>query len=382
MGFKIYKHMLNSIYEFISDGVCVNEIIYNDSGLPIDYRILIVANKFQTGFDQPLLHTMYVDKKLGGVNAVQTLSRLNRIHPEKHDTMVLDFANDAEDIQKSFENFHVKTTLSEGTDPNKLHDYEDALKDFRIFTEDDVEKFAQEYFSTSGTQAKLYSILEPVIQELESRPEEERKDFKKQMQSFTRLYAFLSHIMTFRDTELEKLYQFSRFLVKKLKIGYKRLPTEILDSVDLESLRISEDSKGSIVLTDKEGELKPISDMGTGSTREEDLAPLSEILNELNERFGTEFTEDDRVAQVIEDMRDRLLKTDKLQRAANPEINSKDNFAKTFERFFDEEIENLINTSLDLYTKMSDDGELRHNVKQALLKDIYSKLVEADNRRI
>src|SRR5207237_10350703 len=127
------------------------------------YRILVVANKFQTGFDQPLLHTMYVDKKLGGVNAVQTLSRLNRTYPGKEETMVLDFANEAEEIQKAFANYYEKTLLSEGTDPNLLYDLQTRLANFHFYSEDEIQRFAALSFDARGTQDKLYAALAPVI---------------------------------------------------------------------------------------------------------------------------------------------------------------------------------------------------------------------------
>jgi type I restriction enzyme, R subunit len=125
------------------------------------YRVLIVANKFQTGFDQPLLHTMYVDKKLGGVNAVQTLSRLNRVYPSKNETMVLDFANQAEEIQKAFAPYYEKTLLSEGTDPNLLYDLQTRLESFHFYSDAEVNRFAEVYYDPKGTQDKLYAVLAP-----------------------------------------------------------------------------------------------------------------------------------------------------------------------------------------------------------------------------
>src|SRR2546421_7594323 len=141
------------------------------------YRILIVANKFQTGFDQPLLHTMYVDKKLGGVNAVQTLSRLNRTYPGKNETMVLDFANEAEEIEKAFAPYYEKTLLSEGTDPNLLYDLQTRLANFHFYSEDEIQRFAVLFFDARGTQDKLYAALAPVIERFLEASDEERADF-------------------------------------------------------------------------------------------------------------------------------------------------------------------------------------------------------------
>src|SRR6266568_6833461 len=172
------------------------------------YRILIVANKFQTGFDQPLLHTMYVDKKLGGVHAVQTLSRLNRTYPGKNETMVLDFANEAEEIEKAFAPYYEKTLLSEVTDPNLLYDLQTKLSGFHFYSEEDVNRFATIYFDSKATQDKLYAALTPVVDRYKEALDEEKADFKGHLTDYVRLYAFLSQIITFVDTDLEKLYAF------------------------------------------------------------------------------------------------------------------------------------------------------------------------------
>ena len=190
-----------------------------------EYRFLIVANKFQTGFDQPLLHTMYVDKRLGGVNAVQTLSRLNRIHPEKTETMVLDFANEADAIQKAFAPYYEKTLLSESTDPHLLYDLERRLLDFHVYDEADIASFATLYFRPKTTQDQLYSALAPSLARYQELPEEERVDFRGQLTDYVRLYAFLAQILTFADADLEKLYVFARLLRRYLPARARRAAT-------------------------------------------------------------------------------------------------------------------------------------------------------------
>src|SRR2546423_7275916 len=145
------------------------------------YRILIVANKFQTGFDQPLLHTMYVDKKLGGVNAVQTLSRLNRTYSSKNETMVLDFVNEAEEIQESFAPYYEKTLLSEGTDPNLLYDLQTSLTGYHFYTEEEVNRFATIYFAAKGTQDKLYAVLEPIVERYKEALDEEKRSEERRV---------------------------------------------------------------------------------------------------------------------------------------------------------------------------------------------------------
>ena len=176
-----------------------------------DYRILIVANKFQTGFDQPLLHTMYVDKKLGGVNAVQTLSRLNRIHADKPGTMVLDFANESDDIQAAFQPYYETTVLSEATDPNLLYEIQTRLKTFPMFIPTRMLKaFARVFFAGGTTLDQLYAALAPVAARFSDLQEGERQDFRGQVTDYVRLYSFLAQVLTFLDADLEKLYVFAK----------------------------------------------------------------------------------------------------------------------------------------------------------------------------
>ena len=156
-----------------------------------EYRFLIVANKFQTGFDQPMLHTMYVDKKLGGVNAVQTLSRLNRTHPEKQSTMVLDFANESDEIKAAFEPYFETTIVSEATDPNLLYEKQGRLEEFPVFTEADVEDYSAIYFGANSTQDRLYATLAPVVERFNEMHEDERHDFRGELSDYVRLYSFL-----------------------------------------------------------------------------------------------------------------------------------------------------------------------------------------------
>ena len=155
-----------------------------------EYRFLIVADKFQTGFDQPLLHTMYVDKKLSGVNAVQTLSRLNRMHPEKESTMVLDFTNESDDIKASFEPYYETTILSEATDPNLLYEKQGRLEEFPVFTGADVEGFAAIYFGANSTQDRLYSALNLAVERFREMHEDEQHEFRGELSDYVRLYSF------------------------------------------------------------------------------------------------------------------------------------------------------------------------------------------------
>ncbi|MEA1945271.1 MAG: type I restriction endonuclease subunit R, partial [Euryarchaeota archaeon] len=340
-----------------------------------DYRILIVANKFQTGFDQPLLHTMYVDKKLGGVHAVQTLSRLNRTHPDKEDTMVLDFANEAEEIRKSFQPYYEATLLTEQTDPNKLYDFERMLNDYHIFGRSDVDSFASVYFSKKGKQEKIHAILNPVIDRYLGRDEDERYDFKDHLVSYVRLFAFLSQIITFTDADLEKLYQFSRHLLQKLPVPRDKLPVEITENINMDSYRIQQTSSGAIMLMGEDGELQPISELGTGRSSEEELAPLSEIVHYMNEHYGTEFTDVDKVKYFAEDMERRLTGNDALVMASNPDINSRENFRLAFNEFFSDTLEGMIDSNFEIYKKVVDDEEFGELFRAVMFDRTYQRLV-------
>lgn len=341
------------------------------------YRFLIVAEKFQTGFDQPLLHTMYVDKKLSGVNAVQTLSRLNRTTRYKDDTMVLDFANDADEIQKSFQPYYETTLLSEATDPNKLYDLKRNAEEYLIYLSEHVEDFAKIYFSKKGTQQKARPILDKAVDRFKEREKEEQEAFKKAVVDYVRMYSFLSHVVKFQDVNLEKTFQFLRHLRPLLLIEHERLPVEVTDKINMESYRIQQTSTGDIALMDEDGELKPPSDVGTGAPREEEKAPLSEIITYINENFGTEFTDDDKVRYFAEDMERRLMDQEGLRHAMNPEINpSEDTRRLVFNDFFNEVLEDMIDSNVDIYKKISEDENFGNLFKLVMFKGLANRLLD------
>ncbi len=330
-------------------------------------RFLIVAEKFQTGFDQPLLHTMYVDKILSGVNAVQTLSRLNRIHPpDKEDTMVLDFANEAEDIQEAFQPYYEATLLTEPTDPNKLYDIKRTAEEFLIYQRQDVEAFAKVYFSKKGSQEKLRPILDPVVERFKEREKDEREEFRKAVTTFVRLYSFLSHVIRFKDPELEKTYQFLRILRALLPTVVERLPVDVTDKINMESYRIQETSTGEIRLLNEDGELEPIKDLGTGGTEEDEKIPLSEIVEYINENYGTDFTDEDKVQHFARDMERRLTDSEGLRHALDSSINpSRETRLLAFSDYFSEILEDMIDSNTAIYNRIQADprfGELFREV--------------------
>ena len=321
-----------------------------------DYRLLIVAEKFQTGFDQPLLHTMYVDKKLGGVNAVQTLSRLNRVHPEKEDTCILDFGNDVDDIQKAFQPYFEATLLTEPTDPNKLYDLKRTVEDHHLFGAEEVEDFARVYFSAKGKQEQLQPLLDSVVDRYELRSKDERVDIRKHVGDYVRLYAFLSQVITFSDANLEKFYQFTRHLLRKLKLPDDPLPLEITKNINMDSYRIQQTSSGTIKLMDEDGQLKPISALGTGRPQQEDPAPLSQIIEYINDHFGTDFTNADKVKFFAENMGRRLEDQEGLRRALDTGVNPSEETRKlAFDTFFGDTLEDMIDSDFDIYKKIKDD---------------------------
>ncbi len=318
-----------------------------------EYRFLVVANKFQTGFDQPLLHTMYVDKKLGGVHAVQTLSRLNRIHPpQKSDTMVLDFANEAADIQKAFQPYYEKTILSEGTDPNLLYDLENRLEDFDIYTGDEVESFIKVYFLRKGTQDRLYATLRPGVERFKALAIEEQAEFRGLLNDYVRLYAFLSQVIPFTDPDLEKLYLYTRFLSRYLPYRREDLPREIQQNIDMESYRIRQQHNGEITLARGNGRLDPQSSKDYKQPVDE-LEILSRIIQVLNERFGTDFTEEDKV--FIRQLEDRLAEDPAL--VASVRVNPPESARLTFDHVVSDRLQDMVETNFKFYKRVTDDRQ-------------------------
>ena len=315
-----------------------------------EYRFLVVANKFQTGFDQPLLHTMYVDKKLGGVGAVQTLSRLNRTHPDKEDTVVIDFANEADEIKKAFDPYYERTILSEGTDPNLLYDLETQLLQYDVYGEHDVAQFADTYFSKEGTQDQLYQLLAPHVERFDEIAEEEQQDFRHKLTQYIRLYAFLSQIIPFADPDLEKLYVFARLLRKLLPVQPTELPREIQEKIDLESLRIQPTSSGKIPLERGSSELDP-QDFSERYTSDDPEELLSRIIDELNNRFGAQLSEEDHV--TLRSIIQQMDKDETLDKAVK--ANTRENVRLTFDNKLQDSLQDIVDSNFKLYKRFTDD---------------------------
>jgi type I restriction enzyme R subunit len=266
------------------------------------YRFLICADKFQTGYDEPLLHTMYVDKELSGIKAVQTLSRLNRAHPQKHDCFVLDFHNNAETIAFAFQDYYRTTLLSEETDPNKLHDLKAALDNAQVYSQEQLERIVR-LFLSGADRDKLDSILDECVAVYkDSLDEDQQIDFKGKCKSFCRTYDFLASIMPYTNREWEKLSILLNLLTPKLPAPKEDdLAKGILEAIDMDSYRVEKETVMKIKLEDKLAEIGPIPVGGGGGRREVEMDRLSNIIKAFNENFGTLFTDADRVVRRIRD---------------------------------------------------------------------------------
>lgn len=339
-----------------------------------DYRFLIVANKFQTGFDQPLLHTMYVDKKLGGVNAVQTLSRLNRSHPHKKDTFVLDFANTSEEIEAAFKPYFESTILGEGTDPNKLFDLQDALDGFDVYSREQVVEFSDKILANVSIE-QLHGILNAAaIIFKETLSEDDQHDFRAKVKTYVRLYVFLSQIVQFENAYLERLYIFLNHLQNKL--GGENsvdLAQGILDNIDMDSYRLSLEATTNIVLEQGE-DLKPIPTTMTGGTKEPEIDKLSTILQTFNERFGTQFEDADKVRQMVENIAYDVARNEDL--ANSLKYSDEQNARITSDSVGQKELLKYVMTNFDFYRLITDNKEAKEDFNTMLfgmVKEIVNR---------
>ena len=273
------------------------------------YRFLVCADKFQTGYDEPLLHTMYVDKILSGIKAVQTLSRLNRAHPKKHDVFVLDFMNDADTMKMAFADYYRTTILAEETDPNKLHDLKSALDGYQVYLDAQVADLVALYLG-GADRDRLDPILDACVADYRERLDEDGQvDFKGKAKAFLRTYGFLSSILPYTNAEWEKLSIFLTFLVPKLPAPVEEdLSKGILESIDMDSYRVEKQAAVSIQLPDANAEIEPVPAAGSGHMPEPELDRLSNILKAFNDQFGNiSWTDKDRVHKLItEDIPSRV----------------------------------------------------------------------------
>jgi len=334
-----------------------------------EFNMLIVAEKYQTGFDEPQLHTMFVDKKLSGVKAVQTLSRLNRIMPGKEDTFVLDFVNTSDEIKKSFEPFYQATILSEEASPNIIYSLKNTLDEYHLWQQSEIELFANIYYKTAPQDmpdlGKLTASLKPALDRFAVKEDKEKDYIKTGLGRFVRLYAFITQVCRMFDTEMQKFSVYAKFLLKLIPKG--KLDKIIVDDkILLQRYKLEKDFDGSIILT-KNPELTPAK--GNTGGKDKKKEPLSVIIEKINERFGTRFSEMDK---VLEQLTQDFMADERLVDLA------KNNPQSTFERIFEQQFKDIAavryEQNEEFFVRMFKDEEFMDEVIKLLLPEVYRKL--------
>ena len=369
--------------EFTEPGMNVDVVTgrsISESALPgrfasPDYQILLVAEKYQTGFDQPLLQAMYVDKRLDGVQAVQTLSRLNRIAPGKVPPFVLDFVNDPENIRAAFAPYYDQTRLLEASDPNRLEELKHELDGMQVYHRSEVEAFAQVFYLPAAKQrpddhARMEAQLQPAVGRFADLDEEEQTAFRDRLGAFVNLYAFLSQIIPYADADLERLSSFGRALLRHLRVGRDGARVHLGDDVELEYYRLQRVSSGALeIAEDPPVYVTSPREVGTGDPGEE-TAPLSEIIDRLNERFGTDFTEEDGL--FFEQVKERAVRDEEVRRLA---------LANVFEKFalgFRSELGKLMVERMgendDIVRRYLDDADFQQTASDVLAREVYQSV--------
>ena len=340
-----------------------------------DYRVLLVADKYQTGFDQPLLQTMYVVKRLAGVQAVQTLSRLNRIAPGKSRTFVLDFVNDEEEIRNAFKPYYESTPIGEEADPHKLSQLHFALLEYGIFSPEEVNAFAEIWYSskrdhTATDNRLMNAVLDGIVERFELHPEEEQESFRDKLTAFRNLYSFLSQIIPYQDSELEKFYTFTRNVLLKLPLKDSGESFALDNEVTLKFFRLQQITEGSIDLGSGEADpLKGPTDVGTGKEKEVPI-PLSTLVQKLNERFGTDFTEADQL--FFDQIRATAEGDEKIVEAAK--ANNLIDFSAFLERILDELFIERMEGNEDIFSRVMTDKTFRSAAHEHLANEIFERV--------
>jgi len=340
-----------------------------------EYQVLLVAEKYQTGFDQPLLHTMYVDKKLSGVQAVQTLSRLNRTCTGKEDTFVLDFRNSPEEIFKAFKPYYEKTPVEPLIDAHHLYRLQNQIEETGIICEEEITDFCNIYFKprrkeTVHDHAQMNGLLDKAVERFNKLTEEEQDECKGLLVNFRNMYGFLSQVIPYQDSDLEKLYTYIRFLLTKLP----RLPSDkghnIEGEVELQYYRLQKISEGRINLHGGETPtLKGPNDVGTGQSDDEQV-PLSELIDVLNERFGTNFTQADQL--FFDQIHEEAVASESLRQAAS--VNTIDDFRYVFDKVFEGLVIERMEGNEKIFSKLMADTDFRRIASEHLLHKVYESI--------
>lgn len=337
-----------------------------------EYQVLLVAEKYQTGFDQPLLHTMYVDKKLSGVRAVQTLSRLNRTHPGKTDTFILDFVNTAEEIKEAFQPYYESTAIDQGADPQHLYALQTKLNNYQVYYQSEVDSFCKIFFKNRVAQtqkdlALLNSYLDPAVDRFKVLEGEEQEVFKKTLLSYKSLYSFLSQIIPFYDSDLEKLYAYGRFLLTKLPKRDSGPGYDFDDDVALKYYRLQKISENeSIGLESGGGTVTGPTSVGTGQVRD-GRAYLSTIIETINDRFGTNFTHADEL--FFEQIKADAGSDRELVQAAM--VNTMENFKFVWDRVLEDLFINRMEQNQEMFVKYMKDQAFQAYISKLLMEQVY-----------
>jgi type I restriction enzyme R subunit len=343
-----------------------------------EYHVLLVAEKYQTGFDQPLLHTMFVDKRLAGLQAVQTLSRLNRIHPLKEETFVLDFVNDREEIREAFKTYYEGAEMGEQVDPARMYAIKGELDASGIYLDEEVERFCAVYFKPRQRQSAmdhqaLNAALDPAVSRFSVRQtdnEEEAELWRGKVQAFRNLYGFLSQVIPYQDSDLERLCVFLRHLAAKLPRRKSGPAYQFDDEVRLEYYRLQKISEGSISLQD--GDARPLdgpTEVGSGLVRPQPV-PLSQLIDVVNERFGTDFNQADQLFfdQIVE----AAMADDGLRQAAA--VNPGDKFELVFRNLLERLFVERMDQNEEIFVRFMNDAPFQKIVTAWMASEAYRRL--------
>ena len=336
-----------------------------------NFNVMIVAEKYQTGFDEPLLHTMIVDKKLKGVKAVQTLSRLNRTCNGKYDTFILDFINTKEDIIEAFQPFYQETYLEHEVNVDLIYQVQNSLRGFAIYSDTEISAFCKEYFQTKGqnerAMGRMTSILKPIADRYNAKTIDERYNFRRDIRKFVKWYGYISQVVRMFDKELHQEFIFCSYLIKLL-------PAEKVEMIDIESklklefYKLQKTFEGAITLEEKKGSYAGGDSVsGKGENKK---TPLDEIIEKINEKYKGLFSDADRV--LIISLQDKLMKDDKLKKivkTTEPKI-----FNDIFPKIFNNVAEESYKQSQEAYTSLFQDTTKYNTIMQVLADYVYSKM--------
>ncbi len=342
-----------------------------------EYQVLLVAEKYQTGFDQPLLHTMYVDKRLSGIQAVQTLSRLNRTHPGKEDTFILDFVNEPEEILMAFQPFYERTLVGERAEPRQLYELQAKLDSHQVYYAAEIEEFCKVFYKprqyqTPADHAQMNACIDSAVGRFNKLQEELQDEFRKSLAAYRNLYGLMSQIIPFQDSDLEKLYSYIRFLLTKLPMTSRGPIYKFDDEVTLKYYRLQKIGEGSIRL--EPGKEEPISgpvSVGTGAVHGGEIE-LSKLIDILNERFGTEFKPADQL--FFDSIREDAIADSALRQAAL--ANTMENFGYVFSKALEGIFIDRMEQNEEITAKFMNEKEFREIISSKLLRDVYEKIRE------